>query len=427
MPKQKLKVGGSFVDLAPTSGADNRAIVPGGVAAGDVSWIANAVVQGNSSTGTVNKPTGTASGDTLVAYILALTDTDPTPPAGFSLVARLISGADSSLFIFAKQAGGSEPSTYSFGFSPSTFHQIFLETYRNADATLVTANLVYGNSIGDLAIPAGAVDSVYSANDQSQTDQGGPSGYTNRGFDLGTYAGGIWTKAYAVAAQSGNLTCFRGVYTAHVVVRKPEQTAHTLGLTNAGKVVEMQASSASTVTIPNDSSVNFPDGSLVYVRRVGNGTVTVQPAAGVTLNPSSSVVLNQYEEVLLQKRGPNIWSADDVTMQADLDAVVAALSAIGQNNQTASYTLVLSDAGKVVELNNAAALNLTIPLNSSVAFPIGTVIELWQQGAGQVTIVPTAGVTLRSPGGLTKLYGQYSGGTLRKRATDEWVLQGDLA
>lgn len=122
-----------------------------------------------------------------------------------------------------------------------------------------------------------------------------------------------------------------------------------------------------------------------------------------------------------------VYAVGSAVADSNLQTIIDAVSAIGQNTQTASYTLVLADAGKVVEMDVATANNLTIPLNSSVAFPVGTVIELWQKGAGQVTIVPTGGVTLRSPGGLTKLYGQYSGGTLRKRATDEWVLQGDLA
>lgn len=117
----------------------------------------------------------------------------------------------------------------------------------------------------------------------------------------------------------------------------------------------------------------------------------------------------------------------DIATQAELDAIVAALSVIGQNTPTASYQLVLSDAGKVVEMDVAGANNLTIPTDATVAFPVGTVIELWQKGAGQTTVVPAGGVTLRSPGGLTSLYGQYSGGTLRKRAANEWVLQGDLS
>jgi hypothetical protein len=93
--------------------------------------------------------------------------------------------------------------------------------------------------------------------------------------------------------------------------------------------------------------------------------------------------------------------------------------------QTASYTLALTDTGKAVEVTSASATNLTVPPNSSVAFPIGAVIEVAQIGAGQVTIVAGAGVTLRTANGL-KLRAQYSTASVRKRATDEWVVAGDV-
>jgi hypothetical protein len=96
------------------------------------------------------------------------------------------------------------------------------------------------------------------------------------------------------------------------------------------------------------------------------------------------------------------------------------------NTQTASYTLALSDSGKVVEMNVATSNNLTVPPNSSVSFPIGTVIEILQYGAGQVTIVAGSGVTIRTPDGSMKLRTRYSSAVLRKRATDEWMLVGDL-
>jgi hypothetical protein len=96
------------------------------------------------------------------------------------------------------------------------------------------------------------------------------------------------------------------------------------------------------------------------------------------------------------------------------------------NRQTASYTLVLSDADKLVEMNVGSANNLTIPLNSSVAFSTGTQILLAQYGAGQTTIVATSGVTVRSNGGKLKLNVQYSGATLIKIAENEWYCFGDL-
>lgn len=97
------------------------------------------------------------------------------------------------------------------------------------------------------------------------------------------------------------------------------------------------------------------------------------------------------------------------------------------NLQTgATYTLALADAGQVVELNNAAAITLTVPLNATIAFPVGSWIDLIQYGAGQVTVSPAGGVTLRSAGSATKTRVRYSALTLVKRAADEWYLMGDL-
>ena len=96
------------------------------------------------------------------------------------------------------------------------------------------------------------------------------------------------------------------------------------------------------------------------------------------------------------------------------------------NRQSASYTLVLTDQSKIVEMNVASANNLTVPLNSSVAFPIGTEIQVLQYGAGQTTIVATGGVTLRSNSGWLKIGAQYTGVTIVKVGTNEWYVVGNL-
>lgn len=99
-----------------------------------------------------------------------------------------------------------------------------------------------------------------------------------------------------------------------------------------------------------------------------------------------------------------------------------------ENAQTGTtYTLVLTDAGKMVTLSNASAITLTVPLNSSVAFPVNTRIDLLQYGAGQVTVAATGGVTIYSKGSALKLSAQYAGATLWKKATDTWVLVGDIS
>jgi hypothetical protein len=94
--------------------------------------------------------------------------------------------------------------------------------------------------------------------------------------------------------------------------------------------------------------------------------------------------------------------------------------------QTASYTLVLSDNSKLVEMLSASTNSLTVPLNSSVAFPVGAQINILQTGVQQTTVVPANGVTINASPGL-KLRGQWSAATLIKRATDTWVLVGDLS
>jgi hypothetical protein len=96
------------------------------------------------------------------------------------------------------------------------------------------------------------------------------------------------------------------------------------------------------------------------------------------------------------------------------------------DTKVASYSLVVADAGKTIEMDVGSANDLTIPLNSSQAIPIGSTVDIIQYGAGQTTLVATGGVTVRSKDGNLKLTGQYSGVTLYKRGTDEWVAIGDL-
>lgn len=98
---------------------------------------------------------------------------------------------------------------------------------------------------------------------------------------------------------------------------------------------------------------------------------------------------------------------------------------IHETEQTADYTLVLTDVSKCIEFNKATAIKCTVPTNASVAFEVGTIIELSQTGAGQLSVVAAGGVTIRSPSTLNAR-ARYSTMSLRKRATNEWLLSGDL-
>jgi hypothetical protein len=93
---------------------------------------------------------------------------------------------------------------------------------------------------------------------------------------------------------------------------------------------------------------------------------------------------------------------------------------------TANATLALADEGKVLRVNSASNLTVTIPLNSSVAFPTDTEIAILRYGTGTVSISPTAGVTLNSKNSETKISGQYGSVALKKIGENEWVLVGSL-
>ena len=107
---------------------------------------------------------------------------------------------------------------------------------------------------------------------------------------------------------------------------------------------------------------------------------------------------------------------------------INSIEELNTNEQTGTtYTLALTDDGKVVEMNNASANTLTVPPNSSVAFPVGSQIVVLQTGAGQTTLAAGAGVTVNSKDGNLKLSAQWCAATLIKRATDVWVVVGDLS
>jgi hypothetical protein len=111
----------------------------------------------------------------------------------------------------------------------------------------------------------------------------------------------------------------------------------------------------------------------------------------------------------------------------------AAGSKLTLNAQTATYTVVLADADqKLVTMSVASANDFLIPTNANVAFPVGTVINVIQIGAGQTTIkAVTSGTTTVSSTGATatapKLRAQFSAASCIMVATDLWYIVGDIA
>jgi hypothetical protein len=119
------------------------------------------------------------------------------------------------------------------------------------------------------------------------------------------------------------------------------------------------------------------------------------------------------------------FTSGQVLTAAELDAVATAMIAINAQTGT-TYSVVLSDDGKLLTCDNAASIALTIVPNSTAAFGIGTQINIMQLGAGTVTITAGAGVTLQSAGSKLKTDAQYAVATCCKIATDTWVVVGNL-
>ena len=120
------------------------------------------------------------------------------------------------------------------------------------------------------------------------------------------------------------------------------------------------------------------------------------------------------------------FTAGQILTAVQQNALATAMVAINAQTGT-SYTTVLGDDGKLITADNASAITLTIPPNGTVAYGIGTQINIMQLGAGQVTITPGAAVTIRSAGSKLKTSAQYAVATVVKIASDTWVAVGNLS
>ena len=167
-----------------------------------------------------------------------------------------------------------------------------------------------------------------------------------------------------------------------------------------------------TTTTLNTETLTIDD-NIIILNNNEAGTPSVNAGIEVERGTSTNVALRWNETT-------DCWefTNDGTNYQRIITDTVT-------NAQAASYTLVLADSGKMVEMGVASGNTLTVPPNSSVAFPVGTTLTVLQTGAGQCTLTAGAGVTLNGTPGL-KLRTTWASATLIKRATDTWVALGDL-
>ncbi len=126
--------------------------------------------------------------------------------------------------------------------------------------------------------------------------------------------------------------------------------------------------------------------------------------------------------------GPETFPVDQGgTTKKGLLSGLPAVPATVTQEAAGTHPFVLADAGTYIQFTAAGGCTATIPLNATVAFPIGTLITIEQDGAAQVTVAITATGTLNSAGAAVKTASQYSVAYLRKVAADTWTLFGSIA
>lgn len=167
------------------------------------------------------------------------------------------------------------------------------------------------------------------------------------------------------------------------------------------------------------------DAHTQYLRKAGDTANVITIGAAATKG--------------LVVRGAASQTANLLEFQNSSSTVLSAINAAGQfvgtvtppdlaiNNQTAAYQVALTDKNNLIVVNSGSLVQVTVPANSTTAFPQGSQINIFRRGAGKVQlIVAGTALILSTPGNF--LRAQYSSATLIKLDNaDNWALVGDLS
>jgi hypothetical protein len=214
-----------------------------------------------------------------------------------------------------------------------------------------------------------------------------------------------------------------------VFITASSSDTFTITRARAGTSGVQHSAGATVKHVLTSDDLNAFKASISPVTNVGfagstSGTTTVQATA---VAGTTTLTLPAATDTLVGKATTDTLTNKTLTSPTlNTPTINDARQNITLNAQTGTtYTLVLTDNGRLVTLSNAAAITLTVPTNASVAYATGAVINIQQIGAGQVTVAGAAGVTVTGTG--TKLRTQYSAAALVKTGTDSWTLIGDLS
>jgi hypothetical protein len=163
-----------------------------------------------------------------------------------------------------------------------------------------------------------------------------------------------------------------------------------------------------------DFSTNYTIPSDIAPGTIGNVLTSLGNGLWASQTPASiSAVTSRIDSIV-------------TVLKAATDATTLFVAKHGTiTPETSGYSLQLADDGATIQMNVASANNLTVPLNSSQAFPIGSLVYIECIGAGKTTVVATGGVTIISKGSLLGITVK-GDAALHKIDTNTWKLIGSL-
>ena len=171
-----------------------------------------------------------------------------------------------------------------------------------------------------------------------------------------------------------------------------------------------------------DSKINYD--AIVDDVTSGGSTVPLSAEQGKDLQDTIDALT--ADDIAVTSTESGVVNVQDAVDDLSDKIYSGGVDQLLKNEIGTSYTFIITDVRKLVTFNNAGAITVIVPSNSSVAFGIGARIDIAQLGSGQVTLVEeSTGMNIRNASSLA-LSGQYSAGSIIQIDIDEWLLVGDL-